>query len=362
MSNNTKGRNYRYNAAQAAYEEEYEKRRRQAHRKYMVKKKKKRRRRRIFFFFFLLVSILTGYGVARMQVEITNTLNIVSRNAKDDLNDVDVSNIDLVGDDEVINILLVGSDKRATDTTAGRSDSLMIATLDMKNKQIKLSSIMRDTLVTIPGYMDNRFNASYSYGGIPLLYQTIATNFKVRLDGYVLVDFEAFTNVIDELGGVDISITQSEYDHLISYYKNKSYKKDVEKLSPGMNTMTGRQALCYARIRKEGNGDFRRTERQREVLQAIFTKAKSMSLTTLYDTMKSVLPYVETDFTNEEIISMLTSLFKMGTTEIEQFRIPVDGTYENQKVRGMAVLVADLEENASLLQEFIYNKVDSTTN
>lgn len=365
----SKRRNSRSQVTSAGYDEygyayeyedeyEYEQRKKEALRKYKLKKKKRKRRKRMFLSIFLLMAVLTGYVAARMQLEINSTLDVISRNEAHDLSNVDVSGIDLVGDDEVLNILLVGSDKRANQTDIGRSDSLMIASLDMRNKQLKLTSIMRDTYLEIPGYMNNRFNTAYSLGGIPLVYQTIATNFKIRLDGYVLVDFDSFTHVIDQIGGVDISITQSEYDHLIKYYANKSYKKDVEKLSPGMNTMTGRQALCYARIRKEGNGDYRRTERQREVIQAIFSKAKKMSLTDLYDMMKSVLPYIETDLTNDEIVSYAISVLKMGTTEINQYRVPADHTFTEERIRGMDVLVPDIEENTRLLQEFIYNKVE----
>lgn len=343
----------RYEIEQQRYaDEEYQERKRNYHKAFIKKKKRKKRIRNIFICFGLLLSIGIGFGVARIEKEINGVLNLMGKNTEGDLSQVDVSDIDLVHDDEVINILLIGSDRRPNETVAGRSDSTMIATIDMKHQSLKLTSLMRDMYVTIPGYEDNRFNAAYSYGGVELLYETIATNFKAKLDGYVVVDFEAFTNVINQIGGVEISITQSEYDHLIDYYK----KGVVLDLKPGKNLMSGEQALCYARIRKEGNGDFRRTERQRTVLQAIFTKAKTLSFSELLSMMKTVMPYISTDLENDEIISYIKTVIMMGTTELTQYRLPEDGTYTNETKRNMEVLVPNIETNASLLYDFIYNQ------
>lgn len=356
--------NYRGVATtQSNYDDEYVKRKRKAHKQYLQKKKKRRRIRRVFVTLFLILSILIGYGVARLQLTFNSVLDARAETSEGDINDVDLSNIDVIGDDKVINILLIGSDKRASQTATGRSDSTMIATIDMKHNQLKLTSLMRDMFVSIPGYENNRFNAAYSFGGVPLVYQTIATNFGVRLDGYVLVDFEAFENVINQIGGVEVTITESEYEHIQSYYSVESRKKykDALKLKPGKNNMNGIQALAYSRIRKEGNGDFRRTERQRVVLQAIFTKAKTLSFNELINMAKSVLPYISTDLTNDEMISYMKSILMMGTTQINQYRLPVDGTYTDETIRSMKVLVPDIEKNAQLLQNFIFNDVTETT-
>ena len=344
---------------QSTYEDEYAVRKKKARKQYIQKKKRRKRRKRVLISLCLILSILVGYGVAQAERAMNSILNTRGDAQEGDINDVDLSNIDVIGDDNIINILLIGSDKRASQTTIGRSDSTMIATLDMRHNQLKLTSLMRDMYVEIPGYESNRFNAAYSFGGVPLVYQTIATNFGVRLDGYVLVDFAAFENVINEIGGVEVTITESEYRHLQSYYsvpKRKKYK-DALKLKPGKNNMNGIQALAYSRIRKEGNGDFRRTERQRVVLQAIFTKAKGLSFNELIKTMQSVLPYISTDLTNEEIISYMKSMLFMGTTEINQYRLPVDGTFTDETIRSMKVLVPDIPRNAELLQNFIFNDV-----
>ena len=341
---------------QQTYEDDYLERKRTYHKIYMKKKKRRRRIRNVFISIGFILAIGIGFLVAKAEMEINGVLDLMGKNTEGDLNNVDLSNIDLVSDDKVVNILLIGSDRRPSETASGRSDSTMIATIDMKHQSLKLTSLMRDMYVTIPGYENNRFNAAYSFGGVELLYETIATNFKTKLDGYVVVDFEAFTNVIDQIGGVKIDITESEYNHLIEYYKNKSSRDEVNKLKPGENLMNGEQALCYARIRKEGNGDFRRTERQRTVLQAIFTKAKTLSLTELLNMMKTVMPYISTDLENDQIISYMKTIVMMGTTELIQYRLPVEGTFTDETIRSMKVLVPDIETNARMLNDFLYNQ------
>jgi anionic cell wall polymer biosynthesis LytR-Cps2A-Psr (LCP) family protein len=118
--------------------------------------------------------------------------------------------------------------------------------------------------------------------------------------------------------------------------------------------MDGNQALAYTRIRQDGNGDFGRTQRQRVVLQAIFKEAKSMSYSEVMDLANQILPNVATDLSNEEIISYLTSILTLGTTEIDQKRIPIDDSFTQDRINNMAVLIPDMDVNTNALQEFIY--------
>ena len=196
---------------------------------------------------------------------------------------------------------------------------------------------MRDMYVEIPGYTDNRFNAAYSYGGVRLLYQTIAQNFELKLDGYMVVDFAAFKTVIDTIGGVDIELTDWEHEYLTTAYK----KGSVLKLKKGVNRMNGTQALAYTRIRQDKTADFGRTQRQRNVVESIFKEVKTMPMTKWITLAEEILPYISTDLTNDQIMSYMTSVITMGTTEINQMRIPVDNGYTNQTIRKMQVLVID---------------------
>lgn len=317
------------------------------------KKKRLRRRRirsRICWCMLILIGAIGGHMVGKLHAEVNQVLNKINRSSVTDLSSVKVNEGQLQKDKSIINILLIGSDKRADWSEAGRSDSTMIGTLDMKNKRLKITSLMRDMYITIPEHGENKFNAAYSYGGVPLLYQTIAQNFDLKIDAYVVVDFDAFVKVINTIGGVKIELTDAEQEYLTTAYK----KGSVLKLKKGVNNMNGAQALAYCRIRQDSKGDFGRTERQRKVIQSIFNKAKKMSYSQLVDLAGELMPYISTDLTNDEILSYMTSIIMLGTTEIDQMRIPIDQSYKNTRIGTKAVLIPDLELNKQALQEFIF--------
>lgn len=317
-----------------------------------TKNRKRRKRKRIFkrFIAVCLVVIAIGSGVlaAKVKYEVKDVFSTMSHDTTSDLSDL-LSDSNLLSDIEIVNILVIGSDKRAT-WKQGRSDSTMIATIDNKNKQLKLTSLMRDMYVDIPGHGKSKFNAAYSLGGVELLYQTIAQNFNLKLDGYVLVDFEAFINLINEVGGVEVNLNKEEYEYLTTAYHRGTVLDVVE----GPQTMNGKQALAYTRIRQVGNNDFERTQRQRNVMASLFVKAKSMPLTKLYSLGKTVLPYITTDLTEQEIMSYAKTVLFMGTTQIYQQRIPIDNSFRNMKVGKALVLDVDLEQNQQALGEFIF--------
>lgn len=312
--------------------------------------------KRLLWIIVFIGAIFGGHEVAKMQYQINETLSLMDRESEMDLSEVEVEESNLLSEEKIVNILLVGADKREYWSQQGRSDSVMIATLDMKHKELKLTSLMRDMYVTIPGHENAKFNAAYSYGGISLLYQTIAENFGIKLDGYVIVDFEAFKNVINTIGGVEINLSEEECNYLLTTYANK--KTSVNKLVPGVNTMNGTQALAYTRIRQVGHDDFERTQRQRNVLNAIFKEAKAMSFSQLKELAEQVLPCVGSDITNDEIISYLMTVVMMGTTDIEQLRIPVDDGYTQDRINNQAVLIVDWEMNRQALTDFIFESND----
>ena len=257
---------------------------------------------------------------------------------------------------DISNILLVGEENYYNDTR-GRTDSMMILTIDKINGTLKLTSIMRDSYVTIPNYQDNRINAAYAIGGIPLLKETIETNYGITIDNTALVNFEAFQKIIDILGGVDIEVTAAESKYLNSnnYIKEEENRNVVE----GVNHFNGSQALAYARIRKvkeidgESN-DFGRTSRQRRVLSTLFNEYKSASLPTLLELANKILPYITTDMGKDEIIDYITAIVFMAPDKIETFRLPIDKSYTNVSIRGMSVLQIDWEVNRNALKKFIY--------
>lgn len=264
-------------------------------------------------------------------------------------------------EDYAVNILLLGEEAIDSGTSRGRTDLMIIASLNTKDKSIKLTSLMRDMYVQIPGHLDNKLNSAYATGGIPLLYETIELNFDLKLDGYILVGFNDFEKIIDLMDGVDISLTKTEANWLntTNYISNPSFRNVVA----GANHMNGNQALGYCRIRSVGTAakeynDFGRTSRHRIVLEAIFNKYKSLDLWDLAMIANSCLPMVTTDLDAGEIETYLKIALDIGLNQLEQNRIPADGTFENANIRKMSVIVPDLQKNVTILHEFIFGTAE----
>ncbi len=241
---------------------------------------------------------------------------------------------------EIINIMLIGQDRRPYEMEC-RSDAMVLATLNKKDNTVKLTSFMRDLYVEIPGYKGNRLNASYQYGGIKLLKETVEKNFLIQIDGNIAVDFEGFVAVVDNIGGIDVEINQREARYL--NYKNA-----------GTVHMSGKTALIYSRIREIGNSDYERTERQRKVLTAIYDKTMKMNPVKAISMLNNTLPLVTTDLSNMEIIMLVSKIMNMKYTEPETLRIPVEGSYEAIKIRGMDVIKPDLHKNRNVLHDKLY--------
>lgn len=267
------------------------------------------------------------------------------------------SDIAMMQDKDVFNILLVGSDRRDS-KTSGRSDVMMILSINKKKEKIILTSFLRDIFVEIPGKKSNRLNVAYSAGGPSLLIKTFETNFRIKIDRYASVDFISFINIVDAIGGIDISITEEElpifndYIYDLNYLLDEEYDKDILN-THGNHILNGKQALAYCRIRYIGT-DFARTGRQREVLEQIFNKVKSSNLSTLNDLLNSILPMITTNLEEGEIISHVLSLKKYLGYDISQWSVPMAGTYKNVRIRNMAVLDIDFNKNIKELDNRVY--------
>lgn len=300
--------------------------------------------KKILFGIGLVVSIVAGFGVAKVQSTMNNTLNHVTRDTESVLKDVNLDGIKVNSDDDIVNILLIGDDSRKENGQpfGGLADVMMIATMDKKHGTLKLTSLMRDTLVTNASNDQNvKMNSTYGTGGVKNMYKTIAKNFNIKLDGYALVGFTAFKKVVDQVGGVEIELTESE----LQYLKGTNYvngAKNRQSLKLGKQIMNGAQALGYVRIRSDKkrfgvpvmtpNGltdDYGRTWRQRTVMTAVFEKMKTLSISELLEVANGVLDNVKTDLDNDSIISYIKDVAMMGTTEIYQLQIPMNGYYRD---------------------------------
>jgi len=245
-----------------------------------------------------------------------------------------------------MNILLIGQDRREGEPRE-RSDSMILVSFNKNDGTVKLISLMRDLYVQIPGYSDNRLNAAYAFGGMELLDKTIARNFGIQIDGNFEVDFEGFKQVIDTMGGIDVSLTKAEVNYLS--------KNCHLELSEGLNHLDGEQALAYARIRKL-DSDFGRTERQRKIVMQAMSDMLKLSTAEKLKLLDSVLPYLTTDLSKTDILRYCMTVLQVGVNGTESYNIPVEGTYKFASIRGMSVIVPDLQENREYLSEYIYEQ------
>ncbi len=256
----------------------------------------------------------------------------------------------LVSDDDVINILFLGSDARG-DVEGQRSDTMMLFSIDKKNKKLKLTSFLRDSYVYIPSKKFNtKLNASFSYGGTQLVKDTIEYNFGVKIDNYIMVDFKVFRQLVDLLGGITVEgVTAAEAKYMREDVKLKNVKE-------GTNKMNGKTALWYCRIRYVDN-DFKRTERQRKVISAIVSKALKTNPIKLMEIVKKVLPNISTDISSSELIGLAVgAALRYIHYDIKQQQIPAEGTWTNARISGQLVLKMDIDKNKQIIKSFLYDK------
>ena len=266
----------------------------------------------------------------------------------------------------VTNILLIGNDSRENGED-GRSDAMILLSISNKTKKIYMTSLLRDMYVDIPGHKGNRLNAAYSYGGAELLMETIEQNFDIHISRYVLVNFEAFANLVDAVGGVDLELTSKEVEYVNGYLveynillgrpEGTDYFEDT---SGGMVHLNGPQALAYCRNRYIGT-DFGRTERQRKVLTEVIHKLPQGMLTNPQELIDGLMPNLTTNLTQAECYQLSLMAPKAVTYDIIQNSIPLEGTYKDATIREMAVLEVDFEANKKFLQENLYGDGDSTS-
>ncbi len=245
--------------------------------------------------------------------------------------------------DSVINIALFGID--AEDGGVGRSDSIIIATIDTTHKKLKLISIMRDSYVTIEGHGDDKINHAYAFGGPQLAIKTLNENFDLNIDDFVAVNFTTLPKIIDMLGGVTIDITSEEVSHIPGIDTAGTY------------TLTGEQALAYSRIRYASGGDHVRTDRQRTVLSKVFEKVLSINFTQYPSLLSEILPMVQTNLDYSEILNLGNEVLKMGVTTLEQERFPRDGYCEGKMIDKIYYLTFDKENTVQQLHDYIFEDV-----
>lgn len=245
---------------------------------------------------------------------------------------------------EPVHILLIGHDREGG-STASRADCIILCSWMPDTGTLSMVSFLRDLYLPIPGHGSNRLNAAYAFGGRDLLVDTIDTNFHIRPEGCVEADFSQFPQIIDALGGVRLELRRDEAAHING--------KCGGSLTEGDQLLTGAEALAYARIRTlDPDGDHSRTRRQRAMLLSLLQSWKEAGALTLADTVRKLLPLISTDLDPARILHWVFSLApSMKALRVNSLQLPFPGTFTEQTVRKMAVLVPDLDANRRKLME-----------
>lgn len=334
--------------------------------KIKAKKKNKKRKKKIILFSTLgvlaiLIAVVLGY-----YNQIRNRILIKPTTKANEEKKVDYEEVE-----GITNVLLIGTDGR-TEDEAARADSIIIATLDNNNKKVKLTSIIRDTVVDIPEYGEDKINAAFFYGsselnddgklrgfegGADLLMDTIEDNFNIHLDKYVIVNFWGFEEIIDEIGGIEADIKDYEIDEVNKYIGESTGVNSPPITETGLQTLNGQQALSYARIRYVGNGGFERSERQSKVLFQIANKLKEVNPLKYVSIANTLSKQVKTNMDIPEALNLAYTIYKLPSLDFEQLQIPQteliarDNLYKD---RGWCLLI-DLEQSAKIMHDFIFN-------
>ncbi len=314
---------------------------------------------------------------AAMVAELQDALDESEMTGETDASDLEIN---AALPSNVTNILLLGVDNRSQKLESGLSDAIIICSINTEDGSIKLTSITRDTEVNIPGYKNTkRINCAFKFGskngdldaGAKLAMKTINRNFRMNIQRYVVVNIHGLANIIDALGGLDMDMSSKEASR-INYELRKEPMDSVEREKvqaiDGVQHLDGMQAVTYARIRGIDN-DFMRTERQRKLLETLLEKVMDgMDITKFFDLIQTALPYGATNMTAADMISLgalvlggqAMNNLQTGISVLEQFRIPMDGTYKYIHVDGASFTAFRTEdrkqENISALQEYIYGQ------
>ncbi|MDO5323265.1 MAG: LCP family protein [Clostridia bacterium] len=258
--------------------------------------------------------------------------------------------------DEWWNVLLLGCDSY-TKNDYQRTDSMIIVSINAAKGRVKLTSLMRDTWIPVPGSSSHRkLTELCAVGGPELTIRAINESFGMNISDYALISMEGMAEIIDLIGGLDLDVTEEE---------RKALNKGLFDLSPlsGMEPLeqsgegvhlNGNQATAFARIRKI-DSDYVRTERQRTVLLAIADKIKNgASAGTLLTIVTTLMGYVDTNLSLTEIMTIASVGMKLDMSSVEQYRVPVDGTFDSGTFNGVWCIKPNFEKNTNLLHSFIY--------
>lgn len=255
-----------------------------------------------------------------------------------------------------LRVLLIGTDAYDTDEN-GRSDTMVLVQVDVRTMEIRMVSFLRDLYVKIPGHGKTRLNAAYAYGRAELLLETLWQSFGVTADFCIAVNFSRMVELIDRIGGVTVDVSEKErrqLNSILKFYNTQSGYPQKDQLlgEAGLVTLSGRQALCYSRIRKI-DSDFQRTGRQRKVLMGIFERLRGMDALSLMGALTDTFSLVRTDMTIADFAALIPVLMHFDQASFDSLTIPVSGGYRSETIKESNVLVPDLDVSREAIAQFL---------
>ena len=261
------------------------------------------------------------------------------------------------------NIALFGLDTRQAGSLGkgNRSDTIMVASINNETKDVKIISIYRDSYLNLANDKYRKCNEAYSIGGPEQAVAMLNMNLDLKIDNYMSVDFLAVSEVVDLIGGVEIEVDEYEIEHLNNYTveTSKVTGKSTTKLkTTGLQNLDGVQATSYCRIRYTKGDDFKRTERQREVLEAIAAKAKTLTPTKLDEIVKKVFPMCATNMTVDQLLAIAADGLAYNIVETTGF--PFEVVTDSVGSAGSCVIPVDLEANVKQLHQTLFDATDYT--
>ncbi len=304
--------------------------------------KKKGRKLKAFGITVLILLVLLAILIGSIFWFINSKLGMMQQ-VEIDEDDLNISEEVAESLSNFRNIAIFGIDSREDSYSKGnRSDCIIIASLNNDTKELKLISVYRDTYVQIEGYGLDKITHAYSYGEAPLAIKTLNTNFDLNITEFVTVNFDAVQEIVDYIGGITITVTEEEVSYISGITEAGTYD------------LTGEQALAYARIRYTDGGDYKRTERMRDVLVAVLEKVKTFNISELNQFIDQLLPEVYTNITASDVFSMIPSLTSIKVTD------SIGWPYETRGItldRWYGVPVT-LESNVTRLHQEIFGETD----
>jgi LCP family protein required for cell wall assembly len=246
----------------------------------------------------------------------------------------------------VKNILLIGVDAKANQ--AGRSDTMILLTINERTKKIVLTSLMRDILAQYPDGKWDKLNHAHAYGGPALLLKVLKSSFNLQVDHYIKVNLDSFITVVDAMGGVDLTLKDDEVSYI-----NRFIAKDLP-LGQGKYHLTGSQVIWHVRNRSSAGSDHDRTSRQRTTIAAMMKKMGDLSLGELNSLLNVCLPLVTTNLPAAEWKNLVNEALTYAKFQVVSTALPRQGMYYSGLYKGMWAMRLDFEKNCRYLYETVY--------